>query len=353
MTIHFNPRARQCRSIGALLALGAAALLAASPAHAQAQDLYISDFDNSQIVEYNSGGAAARTLLSGGVYIHPNGIAFAGSSLFVNAADPGTGNAGVYRYDLTNPSAAPTLFASDGNGVLSGLAFGGGNLYAADSQQGQVLEFDGTTGALITSFGSGTLTSPAGLAFFGNTLYVSDGGANDVVSFNASGTSAQTFVAAGAGGLQSPGFLAFDANGSLYVAQGQGAATSQNPPNGNGAVLRFNGPSSGSPGTFQSVFASDAGLNNPYGLAFSPSGTLFVGDRDSNGNPNAGGNAGGHFDQFSTDGTFQQSFAFANGSGNPYGLAFGPASAPEPSAALALGIGVAFLGLRLAARRRA
>lgn len=343
--------ARQGWAAGAL-ALGACALLAAGPAQAQTQSLYVSDFDNSQILEYNASGAVARTLSSGGVYVNPNGIAFSGSSLFVNAADANTGNASVYRYNLANLSAAPTLFASNGNGVFSGLAFGGGNLYAADSQQGEVFEFDGTTGALLASFGSGTLVSPAGLAFLGNTLYVSDGGANDVVSFNASGTSEQTFVAAGAGGLQSPGFLAFDANGSLDIASGQGAATMQNP-NGNGAVLRFNGPGSSSPGAFQSVFASDAGLNNPYGLALSASGLLFVGDRDSNRNPNASGNPGGHFDQFSANGAFQQSFAFNGGNGNPYGLAFGPASAPEPSAALALGIGAAFLGLRLAMRRRA
>lgn len=343
--------ARQGWAAGAL-ALGAWALLAAGPARAQAQSLYVSDFDNSQILEYSSGGTVARTLSSGGVYINPSGIAFSGSSLFVNAADANTGNAGVYRYNLANPTAAPTLFASDGGGTLSGLAFGGGNLYAADSQQGEVFEFDGTTGALLASFGSGTLVSPAGLAFLGSTLYVSDGGANDVVSFNADGTNAQTFVAMGAGGLQSPGFLAFDAQGSLDIASGQGAATMQNP-NGNGAVLRFSGPGSASPGAFQSVFASDAGLNNPYGLALSASGLLFVGDRDSNGNLNSGGNSGGHFDQFSAGGAFQQSFAFAGGSGNPYGLAFGPASAPEPSAALALGIGVAFLGLRLAMRRRA
>lgn len=352
MTQFAPSHTRPCRSVGVLLALSATALLSAAPSYAQTQDLYVSDFDNSQILEYNANGAMASTLLSGGVYVHPNGIAFAGSSLFVNAADPDTGNAGVYRYDLTNSSAAPTLFAPDGGGTLSGLAFGGGNLYAADSQQAEVFEFDGTTGALITSFGSGTLNRPEGLAFFGNTLYVSDGGADDVVSFNASGTSEQTFVAAGAGGLQSPGFLAFDAQGNLDIAKGQVAATTQDP-NGNGAVLRFNGPQSASPGTFQSVFASDTGLNNPYGLAFSPTGTLFVGDRDSNGNPNSGGNAGGHFDQFSAGGQFIQSTPFDGGSGNPYGLAFGPASAPEPSAALVLCIGAAFLGLRLMARRRA
>jgi len=330
------------RSACALFALGAGMLLGAAPAHAQAQNLYVSDFDNSQILEYSSGGAVARTFSSGGVLINPSGIAFSGGGLYVGAADATTGNGGVYRYDLSNPSLAPTLFASDTNGTLSGLVFGNGNLYAADSQQGEILEFDGTTGALMTSFGGGSLVSPAGLAFSGGALYVSDNGANDVVTFNASGTSEQTFVAAGAGGLQSPGFLAFDAQGNLDIASGQGAATTQNP-SGNGAVLRFNGPGSDTPGAFQSVFASDMGLNNPYGLALDASGTLFVGDRNSNGNSNSSGNPGGHYDQFSADGKFEQSVAFAGGNGNPYGLAFGPASAPEPSAALILGIGMAFL----------
>lgn len=343
---------RHCRSAGALFALSAGALLFPAPSFAQAQDLYISDFDNSQVLEYNSGGAVARTFSSGGVFINPNGIAFAGGSLFVAAADAATGSAGVYRYDLSTPSAAPTLFAPDGNGTLSGLVFGGGNLYAADSGQGLIMEFDGSTGALLASFGGGLLNRPTGLAFSGGALYVSDTGANNVVTFNASGTSEQTFVAAGAGGLQSPGFLVFDAGGNLDVASGQEAATTQNP-SGNGAVRRFNGPGSGSPGAFQSVFASDMGLNNPYGLALDSSGTLFVGDQNSNGNPNGSGNPGGHFDRFDVSGAFQQSIAFADGSGNPHGLAFGPASAPEPDAALVLGIGAAFVGLRLAARRRA
>lgn len=347
---------RHTRTASALFALGAAALLWPAASHAQAQDLYVSDFDNSQILAYNSAGAVDHTLASNGVFINPSGIAFAAGSLYVSAADPSTGGAGVYRYDLAQPTLAPTLFATDTSGaaseVLSGLVFGGGNLYAADSGQGQIVEFDGSTGALLGSFGSGVLNSPAGLAFADGTLYVSDTNANDVVMFHADGTGEQTFVAANAGGLQSPGFLAFDGAGNLDIASGQGAATMQNP-NGNGSVLRFNGPASSSPGAFGSVFASDNGLNNPYGLAFGPDGTLFVGDRNSNGHPASSGNPGGHFDTFSASGAFQQSVAFDGGSGNPYGLAFGPTPAPEPNAALIFGIGTALVGLRLVMRRRA
>jgi sugar lactone lactonase YvrE len=333
------------------LAFAAAGLALAAAPRAGAQDVYVSDFDKSQILDYTQSGTLARTFSSGGLFVNPDGLAFSGGSLYVSAQSSSTGDGSIYQYDLSNPSAAPTLFAADPGGVLSGLAFGGGNLYAADSSKGRILAFDAQTGTQITSFGGGSLTSPIGLAFQGGSLYVADSSANDVVKYSDSGVSQGTFITAGSGGLQMPGELAFDSAGNLLVASGQGAS------NG-GAVDRFDSagnpnPSSGKSGA---VFASDPGLFNPYGLAISPTGAVFVGDRNSNQLNGSGG--GGHFDQLDSSGALVQSVPFNGGNGNPYGLALGPAApaaAPEPSGAVSLAVsaaGLALLGLRLGLRRR-
>lgn len=338
-------------SILALLACGSLALAAAP--RASAQDLYISDFDNSQILEYTQAGTLTRTFSSNSLFTNPDGLAFSGSSLYVSAQKAGTTDGAIYRYDLNSPSADPTLFATDSGGVLSGLVFGSGSLYAADSQNGKIVVFDSQTGTQTGSFGnssSGTLISPIGLAFQNASLYVSDSGANDVLKYDSAGTFQGTYITAGSGGLQSPGDIIFDPSGNLLVASGQGA-------NNSDSVDRYDvsgkpNPSTGGSGA---VFASDPGLFNPYGVAISPSGAVFVGDRNSNNSNGSGG--GGHFDQFNADGTFAKSFAFNGGSGNPYGLAFGPSAAPvpsaapEPSVAASLGLFVVGLGGLLAFKR--
>lgn len=330
------------------LAFAAAGLALAAAPHAGAQDVYVSDFDKSQILDYTQSGTLARTFSSGGLFVNPDGLVFVGNALDVSAQDPATGNGVIYQYSLSNPTAAPTLFATDAGGVLSGLAYAGGNLYAADSKQGQILAYNTQTGAQAASFGGTTLISPVGLAFKAGVLYVADSGANDVVRYSDSGASQGTFITAGSGGLQMPGELAFDSAGNLLVASGQGAS------NG-GAVDRFDSAGSPNPSSGKSgaVFASDPGLFNPYGLAISPTGAVFVGDRNSNNS-----NGGGHFDQFDSSGALVQSVAFNGGNGNPYGIALGPAApaaAPEPSGAVSLAVsaaGLALLGLRLGLRRR-
>jgi len=325
--------------------------LAAAP-RASAQDLYVSDFDNSQILEYTQSGTLARTFSSNGLFVSPDGLAFSGSSLYVSAQNAATGDGSIYQYTLNSPAAAPTLFATDPGGILSGLAVGNGSLYAADSQNGKIVVFNGQTGAQTGSFGSGgssPLVSPIGLALRGSNLFISDSGADDIVQALVTGQSQSTFVAAGSGGLQAPGDIIFDSNGNLLVASGQGAS------NG-GSVDRFNASGSPDPsaGNSGAVFASDPGLFNPYGVAISPSGTLFVGDRNSNNSNGSGG--GGHFDEFNPDGTFAESFAFNGGNGNPHGLAFGPASGPaavpEVSTQISFGLLLA-LGLCAVQRRRA
>jgi len=325
--------------------LAACAGLALAAPSAHAQNLYASDFDNSRVLEYAQSGALAATFSSGGLYINPDGLAFVGGNLDVSAQDPATGSGGIYQYSLGTPSAAPTLLASDPGGVLSGLAFAGGDLYAADSQQGQILAFNTQTGAQTRSFGSGTLVSPVGLAFQNGILYVADSGANDILRFSDAGALLGTFVSSGSGGLSSPGTLAFDGAGNLLVASGQGTS--------NGFIARFdmNGNPNPSAGNTGAVFASDPGLFNPYGLAVGPNGFVYAGDRNSSRSNGSGG--GGHFDVFDAAGGFVQSNAFGGGDGNPYGFAFGPGAPAVPEASTLFSFGLLLtLGLGLAVRRR-
>jgi outer membrane protein assembly factor BamB len=95
------------------------------------------------------------------------------------------------------------------------LVFGpDGNLYVTSFGTGQVLRYNGTTGALLGTFvaaGSGGLSLPRGLAFGpdGN-LYVGSFGSGDVLRYNgATGAFIDDFVPSTSGGLGGPTFLAF------------------------------------------------------------------------------------------------------------------------------------------------
>jgi DNA-binding beta-propeller fold protein YncE len=108
------------------------------------------------------------------------------------------------------------------------------------------MEYNGTTGALISVFAQGGgLDGPSGLVFGpdGN-LYVSSLNGNQELRYDGT-TGAFINVFASGGGLSSPRGVLFGPDGNLYVSS---AATSN--------VLRYNGTT----GAFMGVFAS-GGIN--------------------------------------------------------------------------------------------
>src|SRR5262249_17821964 len=107
------------------------------------------------------------------------------------------------------------------------LKFGpNGNLFVADGNTEQVQEYDGTTGAFVTTFvaaGSGGFNGTVGLAFGPNgnlfvTSFDTHSLTNDVLEFDGTtGAFVTTFVSPGSGGLNGPSALTFGPNGNLFV----------------------------------------------------------------------------------------------------------------------------------------
>ena len=111
-------------------------------------------------------------------------------------------------------------------GVPSNLVFGpNGNLYATTDVKRGVEQYNGKTGADMGLFASGQgIVAPRGLTFGpdGN-LYVSNfqafGTPGNVLRFNGvTGAFINTFIPAGDGGLSDPAAQVFGPDGNLYVA---------------------------------------------------------------------------------------------------------------------------------------
>jgi sugar lactone lactonase YvrE len=221
------------------------------------------------------------------------------------------GNTGVYQNDFVTPQ-------SGGLGVPSGATFkgAGGNLYVADATRNRVIEYDGTTGALINNqfvaIGAGGISQPAGITFGGlnNNLFVTSAAdpfrnlQGAVLQFNGTtGAFINSFAAVPTGFNPGAG-LVFGPNGNLFASD---TSTS--------SILQFNGTT----GAFINTFASGNGLIGATNFLFSPvDGSLLV----TSGNTASGGI--GQILQFDgTTGAFSKVFASGNGLTTPVGLAFG------------------------------
>ena len=181
-----------------------------------------------------------------------------------------------------------------------GLAFdSSGNLFVSQQRVAGLpttiykITPNGTQSTFATGLGFSV-----GLAFdAGGSLIVADSDAGIIYKYAPSG-SRSVF----ASGLTQPAGLAFDSSGNLFEADV-----------GSGDVFKF------SPGGNRSTFTS--GLRHPWGLAFDAGGNLFVTENFPNGN----------IYDFAPNGT-RSTFAVGagpGGLGQPYMLAFAPV--PEPS----------------------
>jgi len=114
--------------------------------------------------------------LQNGLIFGPNGNVFAGDLLTHT----------VHQYGTDGTDLG--VFASGGGlNAPEGIAFGGpdGNLFVASFSSSTVVEFDGTTGALINDSFITSLTSPDGLRFGPNgNLWVGDTSGNTVNEFD-------------------------------------------------------------------------------------------------------------------------------------------------------------------------
>ena len=232
-------------------------------------NLLVGSLLDNDVVEYDAAtGAAVGTFFDAcptSLAAPFDQVVGADENLYVSCPS----SQGIFRFDggTGNPLG---FFVTGGSGGLvtpRGLAFGSdGNLFVA-SATGEVLEYDGTTGAFIgvfvdTTGNGGGAMDPYGLAFHGGSLFVASFFPDEVKQFDATaGAFVQTFVSSGAGGLSGPTNLAFGPDGDLYV-------TSYH----DDAVRRYDGTD----GSFVEVFVASGsgGLSGPFDLQFVPEPTV-------------------------------------------------------------------------------
>jgi len=189
-----------------------------------------------------------------------------------------------------------STFASGISGLSDlGLVIGpDGNIYVC-TQEGSnstILRYDdagnplpsaGNNGAIFVAAGSGGLNNPESETFGpdGN-LYVADIGTESVLEFDGTtGAFIRTFVTSGSGGLTAPDEIRFGPDGDLYVSAFAGFSQASN------GVLRYDGhtgtplPSAGNSGAMF-VAEGSGGLSGPNGFCFGPDGELYIADALSN-----------------------------------------------------------------------
>jgi streptogramin lyase len=254
--------------------------------------------------------------------VAPSLLVSSGFNFTVKRYD-GTTGAFVNNFASGSPLSDPTGIPARPQFQPTGLVIGpDGNLYVSlstDSTIDKVLRYDGTTGAFLGTFiaaGAGGLAGPRDLVFRpdGN-LYISSSGSNQVLRYNGT-TGAFDKVFASGFGLIEPKGIVFGPDGNLYVSSFSFDPTQATA----NQVLRFNGsgqplPASGQTGaTFVAIHAG--GLAGPFGLVFGTDGNLYVSSLLTNQVLRYNGTTGAFLSVFVTAGS--------GGLDQPTNMVFGP-----------------------------
>ncbi|MEI7713259.1 MAG: PEP-CTERM sorting domain-containing protein [Rhodospirillales bacterium] len=308
------------RSIG-YAAIGCClGLLAAEPARATPQTLYVANSGNDTIMAFSPAGVGSVFATT---TVNPYALAFdSAGNLYASlpdASSPSTSqiekidNFGTSSVFATVPLAKSLAFNSAGTLFVSGV-FGSAGIVDKITALGVV-------SAAVTANVAGT--APLGLAFSSaGALFIADSAAGRIWKCtNPNACLPSTFVTS-LSGLDDG--MAFDSAGNLYVSN-----------------FTNNSISKITSGGVVSTFAS--GLSGPQGLAFDSAGNLFVANKNNN-----------TIDEI-TPGGVVSVFA-STGLSSPIGIAFGAApsvasgSVPEPTSLAVFSI--ALLGLGVQHRRR-
>jgi sugar lactone lactonase YvrE len=180
------------------------------------------------------------------------------------------GNA-VARYNETTGAFQGNFVTAGAGGVSQpvGMRRGpDGNIYVAAQNagpngDGQILRYNGATGAFIDVFASDGLAQPSDLDFGPDgDLYVANFGGATVERYNPQ-TGAHLGSFASGGGLSAPTALRFSDDGFLYVSS---FSSDQ--------VLRYSATS----GAFDKIFIDSTNIATPAGQVVGPDGNLYVVD---------------------------------------------------------------------------
>ncbi len=230
--------------------------------------------------------------------------------------------------DLPNPN--PTVITEwgplpDGRtwGTSAGVDIGpDGNIWAYDrcgqtafadvcstSDLDPILKFDRTTGAVLTSFGSGLFVFPHGIHVDSDgNVWITDSMGNEagtkghqVIKFSPEGEVLMTLGQAGVAGngpdtFNEPNDVITAPNGDIFVADGHSGHLSPPPPGATARIMKFT-----SDGRFikewGGIGTAPGEFRTPHALAFDSRGRLFVADRGNN-----------RLQIFDQDGTFIDSY---------------------------------------------
>lgn len=236
---------------------------------------YIADSANSRVVELPAGGGAAITVAATGLS-NPQGVAVDPQG---NVYISDTGNQRVVEISAT--TQAQTVLATNLNGPVGLTLDPLGNLYVADVHQIVEISPFGELAPSAVATGSISLTDAVGVASDrqGN-IYVADAGSPNGLNgagaiieiaagggdFQASGTSIAPpakVVSLGTANIASPGGIAIDAAGNLYISDSRNAVVQEI-------------PSATGPGS--EPFALNFAVNQPTALALDSYGNLYVVD---------------------------------------------------------------------------
>lgn len=229
--------------------------------------LFVASIGGNDVIEFDfSTRARVRTFVQAcpnlplpfDIVLGPN------SNLYVSC----TLNSSIEHFDADDGTALGSFVLAGSGGLVSprSLVFGpNGNLFVANGS-GAILEFDGSTGGPVlpapfinsNANGGGPLDA-FGMTFRDGILYVASLQFDEIMAFDAtSGAYLSTFVTSGSGGLTGPRAIAHGPAGDLYVAS-----------QSDDTIRRYDGAS----GAFVEIFvtAGSGGLDAPFDLVFGPS----------------------------------------------------------------------------------
>ena len=251
----------------ASLSLAALSLIAARPA--QAQYMYVGDYNGNQVLRFDQTTGipdAANPFIK--TLGHTESIRGYDGVLLVADAEGGTNRLAKYNINtgaaLTGPGASFFI-----NTALYDIAISPDATTAYIAEDAQIASYDLATGNLIASHATpdswGVAINPkTGEIFTGNGWQT---GAAGVYAYDANLGTQRTVVAAGDHGLKAVAGITFAKDGSFYVVNGGNFDA------GNGFVNHYKAD-----GTFISTMtASDpAAISRAFAAAIGPDGNLYV-----------------------------------------------------------------------------
>jgi DNA-binding beta-propeller fold protein YncE len=246
-------------------------------------DLWITDTGNNAVVEMTTAGTVLMRL---GATTSPSLVLKSPFGNANNASDLFVADTYDHRVVAVSKSTGATVWStsttcpSPGGKALQRIrdvtVGSDGNVYAADTDNNRIVEFNPTTGACIGTGWAGvtghTLHQPRALVNDGSGgLWIAeDGGAPALVHYNNAGT---TFLGSttnsGSGGFVEPEGVFLDGAG-VVIADPFAYRT-----------ITFTVAEANSNGAGTAVFKGSpalGGFNNPFGVAFAPNGDCFVTD---------------------------------------------------------------------------